>query len=821
MLKKFDWKQGLPYLIILLVFLVASAVYFWPAIQGEVLNSADAISSHCASQECRDYRESSGEDVWWTDSMFGGMPTYQIGGGGRFLTDKITRPIRLVLGYGTRNVAFMMFFYLLTFFLLLRSLKINHWIAMAGAFAMAMSSYFFIIIAASHMSKCYTIAWMMLVVAGFFLIYRRQWLWGGVLTSFFTYFAFYSHPQMAYYICLMLGVFVCAEIAIAAREKDWKNFGISTAVFAGSFALGLIAGGANFFANSEYSKETMRGGHSDIVRENTDKSNPKGLDIDYATAWSYGKAETLTLLIPNYQGGCSGYNLGKDSQLEKELRKMGVPARQAKSFCQGAPTYWGEKAFTSGPVYAGAVICMLFVLGLLIVRGPYKWALLVATLFSIALAWGRNFMPLTQFFYDYFPMYNKFRAVESILVVAEITIPLLGFLAIREVMNRKQTVSRPILLAGGIVALICAAVAFLADGIDVTSSYDAAWKGQVGDQIYKAILSQRHALIASDAIRSLIFVVIGTILVWLYSRYTNTENKRLNLYFGLALTVLVLADMWPVNKRYCNDSVFIKPKQREAALKMQPYEKALVEGDHSHYRVLNLTVNTFNDSRTSLYLKSTGGYHAAKLRRYQDLIDEHLSKMHMPVLSMMNTKYFIVKGRDGQPTAQLNPEALGPCWLVDELVAVDNANDESDALMNIDLRHQAVYDETYAPNAHILDRPAFQTLMAFDEEKIELVGDYAPHRLHYRSQAEHARTAVFSEVYYPYGWKATIDGAPAEIFRVNYLLRAMTIPAGIHDIEMVFDPDSIRIGNTMAVISLSLMILLLGGACYYEIRKRK
>jgi len=823
-MKSFDWKKWIPNLVILLIFVVASAIYFAPALEGKVIYAGDSVNGIAACHEGNEWKADHPEGSWWCGSMFSGMPNFQMGGHGDYLVDSIMKPVRDFFSWGNRNTFFIFLFYLCAFFLLLRSFKVDKWVSMAGAFAIALSSYFFVIIAAQHHGKCYSITWMTLVIVGFVLTYRKEYGWGAVLTMLFTYIGFFLHPQMSYYICMLIGILFFAELAIAIRDKAWKNFLIASVVFFASLGIGMGMGSANIFASQEYATETMRGGHSDLEKAGDEQNKTKGLDLDYATAWSYGIGESMTFLIPSYQGGCSGYNLGADSQLEKDLRKMGVPANQAKGFCKGAPTYWGEKAFTSGPVYMGAIICMLFLLGLLIVPGPYKWALLAATLFSVFLSWGHNMMWLTELFFTYFPMYNKFRAVESILIVAEITMPLLGMLAVKELMQpdrdekTKAWHKNALYIAGGVTAAICLIVALFGGSIDVTSSYDAQWKGQVGNEIYRAILDQRHAMMTASAWRSLVFVLLGMVALWIYQWKREAKNSA--MYLGLALTALIVADMWTIDKQYCNDDQFVAVKDRDKAFKMQPYEQQLLNTDNSYFRVLNLTTSTFNDARTSYYLKSIGGYSAAKLRRYQDLIDEHISKIHMPVIGMLNGKYIISKGQDGQPFPYYNDQALGNCWLVDQLVAVDNANDESDQLMKINLRHQAVYDNTFAPNANIGKMPEVSVLMAFDEEKIECLG-YAPNRLCYHSETERPHTAVFSEIYYPYGWKCTIDGEPTEIFRVNYMLRAITLPAGMHEIEFTFEPESIRKGNMLAVGCFIVFILALLGSAGYEIYRRK
>ncbi len=806
--------------LIAFLFLIAAMMYFWPVMEGKILYAGDGISATAARHEGTKYMAETGESTFWTNSMFSGMPNYQIGGNGGFVLDNILSPVRRFFQWGTHNPLVLFFFYLCAFFLLLRAFKVDKWLSFAGAFAIALSSYFFVIIAAVHHGKCYSITWMSLVVVGFLLTYRKQYGWGAIITMFFTYIGFFLHPQMSYYICMMIGVFFFAELAIAWKEKAWKHFAIATAVFAASFAIGLGMGSANMFANMEYAEQTMRGGHSDLVKEKDPENRTNGLDLDYATAWSYGVNESMTFLIPNYMGGCSGYNLGQDSKLYQDLVRAGVPRASARQFCQSAPTYWGEKAFTSGAVYMGSIICFLFLLGLLVKKGPYKWALLAATLFSVLLAWGRHFMPLTELFFKYFPMYNKFRAVESILIVAEITMPLLAFLGLHQLADDKSDNTatavnrRKVYIAAGITAGVCLVFALFGKHlVPFTSSYDAQWKEQVGDRIYRMIIDQRASMMVQDAWRSLIFIVLSAGLLLAYLRVDKFRTG----WLGFALAILIVADMWPVDKRFCNDSMFVTPKKRDMAFEMQPYEKYLLENDTTHYRVLNLTTNTFNEARTSYYLKSIGGYSAAKLRRYQDLIDEHISKMHGPVLNMLNTKYIIVGTQDGQVVPQVNPDAMGNAWFVDSLLVVNSANEESDALNTVNLHTTAVLDKEFAKYAENAATPPDTSA------SIEVL-EYVPNRIKYRTRSDAAKTAVFSEVYYPYGWKVTIDGNAAEHFRVNYMLRALNVPAGEHIVVFRFEPDSVRKGNTLSLICFGILVLTLIGVCghkLWEWRRRR
>jgi len=816
--------KWIPNMVILVVFLLASAIYFYPALEGKIVYAVDNVSGIAANHEGDQYKEVDPNGSWWTSSMFSGMPNYQMGGHGDYLVDKILKPLRMFFSWGNRNTFFIFLFYLCAFFILLRSFKVDKWLAMAGAFAIALSSYFFVIIAAQHHGKCYSITWMALVVVGFILTFRKQYGWGALMVMFFTYIGFFQHPQMSYYICMMIGIFFFAELAIAINNKDWKNFSIASAIFFASFAIGMGMGSANIFANQEYAKETMRGGHSDLAKGKDAVNKTEGLDLDYATAWSYGIDETMTFIIPNYMGGASGYNLGKDSDLEKDLKEIGVPATSARKFCGGVPTYWGDKMFTSGPVYMGAIICFLFVLGLLIVSGPYKWALLVATLFSVFLSWGHNMMWLTEFFFNYFPMYNKFRAVESILIVAEITMPILGILALQEWTKtadaiRQKKMLQSMAIAAGITGALCLFVALFGGSIDVMSSYDEQWKADVGQDIYDLILDQRHRMMQADAWRSFVFIILAALVLFIYMKRTGSAGQKTNraratLTLGVLMTALIVFDMWPVDKRFCNDDCFVSVKERNRAFQILPYEQELLQNDTSYYRVLNFTTNTFNDARTSYYLKSVGGYSAAKLRRYQDLIDEHISKMNWSVLNMLNTKYLIVRGENGQPVARYNNMAMGNAWFVDRVVAVDNANAESDALNKLNLRRTAVYDATYENNQSFVFN-AVDTIQGVNDQ-IELLS-YKPNKLVYKTNTIQERMAVFSEIYYPYGWHATIDGIPTNIFRVNYMLRAANVPAGQHEIVFVFDPESIHKGNMLALACLIIMLLTLAGVGIYKI----
>lgn len=792
--KKKKLQKYLPYLVAFALFVIISCVYCIPSLEGRVVQTGDDISGRAAVQEAVQYHQETGNRTWWTGSMFAGMPNYQIGGG-RYLSTTLMQPLLKVCHPSSKKMPLVFIMFFCCFYILLRSFKVDKWLSIAGAFATGFSSYFFIIEAAGHNGKAWSIAMMSVVVAGFYLIYNKRYGWGVALTMIFTAMGFSPHPQMAYYMFMLIGIFFIVELYRHCVEKRFKDFGLATLLFVASVGVGLGTGCANIFANNEYAAETMRGGQSELT-DKSDSNKTSGLDLDYATAWSYGIGESLTFLIPGYMGTASGYDVGTDSELYKALVKHGVSKSDAASFCSSAPTYWGEQPFTVGSVYAGALVCFLFILGLLIVKSPYKWGLLVATLFSFALSWGKNWMGLTRFFFDWFPLYDKFRSVSSILIVAEITMPLLAFLALKEIMERrdKENFNRQIYISAGITGGICLVLALFGSSLlTFTSSYDANIAAQLPDWAYQAVITERMSMLRSDSFRSLIFILLGVAVVWLYA------NRKLDQkYMIAAVTVLVVADMFPIDKRFLNDSNFVTPKQNQSVYAIQPYEQALLQDPDPHFRVFNLASNTFNDARTSYRLKSLGGYSAAKLRRYQDIIEQYLSKMDLSVISMLNAKYVIAENEQGQVVPQRNPMAMGNAWFVDTLVVVETPQQECAALGRIDLTNTAVLDDDFSAYVKNLTPGP-------DKSASIKLNSYAPDVLTYTSNSQKDCTVVFSEIYYPHGWKAYIDGQKADLFRVNYLLRAMNVPAGQHEIRMEFRPDSVRKGNTISAIFVFIM----------------
>ena len=785
------------YLAAALLFVILAFAYCRPVLTGKVLLSADDVNARSAVQESIRYTHETGGHTWWNGAMFSGMPNYQIGGG-QYRSDQLLGPVKDFLHRGPAHPAWILIFYFLCFFILLRSFGVDPWLSIVGAIAIALSSYFIVIIAAGHGGKTIAISYISLVAAGFYLIFRKRYGLGAIFVMLFTAVGFSIHPQMAYYLFLMIGVFYLAELWIHIREKRWKDLCLATLLFVVSLGIGLGTGAGNIFANREYTRETMRGGHSDLVKAGETVSNTKGLDIDYATQWSYGIDETFSFLVPGFKGGSSTHPLGKDSHTWQTIVKLGFPASTARDFCTRAPLYWGDQPFTAGNIYVGAIVCFLFLLGCLIVRGPYKWALLASTIFSIMLAWGHNCLWLTEFFFKYFPLYNKFRAVSSILIVAEIAMPMLGFLAVKAVLDGsvpKAQVRRGLILSGAITAGLCLLFALAGRSLfSFVGPGDEAFVQLIPDAMYRAILDDRAALLVRDSWRSFAFIAAAFATLFLFN------EKKLRYPWVIALLgVLVIADMWPVDRRYFNDDYFQFPKNTGSAFEKLPYEEQLLQDPDPHFRVLNLTTNTYNEARTSYYLKSIGGYHAAKLRRYQDLIDEHLSQGSMPVISMLNAKYLIIP-EDGQAVARLNPQALGNAWFVGRLHVVDDAQAESDALETLDLTTEAVLDRQFAAKVSDLE-PGIAP-----DAAVKLTA-YTPKQIDYEATTSTPGVIVFSEIYYPYGWKASIDGKPVDHYRINYLLRGLDVPAGSHHITFLFDPDSVRKGDAIALCCIGVMYL--------------
>lgn len=819
-------KKLLPDLIAILAFVLLSFAYFFPAdIENRILFQHDTAAGAGAGQEVKEYYEQTGERSRWTNSLFGGMPMYQIAPS--YDSTKSLQWVQKAYQLFLPDYVCLTFMLMLGFYILLRVFGIPVWLAGLGGIMWAFSSYFFILISAGHIWKFITLAYVPPTIAGIVLAYRGKLLWGGILTALFVALQITSnHVQMSYYFFFVILFFVGAYFEKAWRTKTLPQFFKASAVLIVAALVGIAANVSNLYHTYAYSKETMRGKSELVQTGDAAKQTSSGLDRDYITQWSYGIDETLTLLVPNFKGGASAAL----SQSETAMSK----ANPMYSSLYGSLTqYFGTQPMTSGPVYVGTFVLFLFVLGCFIVKGPLKWALIGATFFSIVLSWGKNFMPLTDFFIDYVPLYNKFRAVSSILVIAEFTIPLLAIFALKRLLEEpeilkqeKKPLGISLLLTAGIALLLAVAPGSIGSGY-VPAQEAQMLQNAVNQQMIPAnelsgILANlgemRAELVSSDALRSFIIIGIGCSLLWLYA----SGKLRSSLTIA-GITILCLADMWGVNKRYLNDAQFVPHSIRTETFTKTNTDELILQDTSLDYRVLNFATSTFDDNNTSYWHKSVGGYHPAKLRRYQEMIEHHISPEMQAaykaiataggemdsvdankfrVLNMLNTKYFIFPaGQQRQTVPILNPHAYGNAWFVNKVQYVNNANEEIDALDSI------IPTETAVVDARFKDVLKGATESYKDSLSSIRLTSYAPNRLTYETNNAQDGIAVFSEIYYPDGWHVTIDGQPAELARADYILRTMYVPAGQHTIEMRFDPTSLHVTEGIAYGALALLVI--------------
>ena len=823
-------KKCLPDVLAVLLFAVLAFAYFFPAdIEGRILYRHDSSAGRGAGQEGIEYLQKTGERSRWTNALFGGMPTYQMAPS-YGSTDLLTKAVNAYHIWLPENVWYV-FAYLLGFYILLRAFDFRQHLAALGSIIWAFSTYFLIIIAAGHIWKVWALAYLPPMIAGIVLAYKGKYLWGLLLTAIFTAFEINAnHVQMTYYYLFIILFMVIGWFVEAIRKKELVKFAKATGVCLAGAAIGVSINLSNLYHTWQYSKESMRG-KSELVKKNSSNQTNSGLERDYITQWSYGIDETWTLLVPNTKGGAS-VPLSESEKAMEHAENDFIPIYQQIG------QYWGEQPGTSGPVYVGAFVMMLFILGLFIVKGAIKWSLLAATILSILLSWGRNFMGFTDFFLDYIPMYAKFRTVASILVIAEFTIPLLAMLALKKLMDepeqlkpRMKYVGISFLLTGGIALLFSIMPSMFFDSF-ISSSEMRAIQGLPAEYIQPLVANlteMRQAVFTADALRSFYIILVGTGILLAFM----IGKLKKEYAIGIIL-VLCLVDLWTVNKRYLNDSMFVPKSEREAPQQKSQTDELILRDQTLDYRVLNLASNTFNENETSYYHKSIGGYHAAKLRRYQEMIEQYINPEMQslfgavsnaagdmtqvngdsicPVLNMLNTKYFIFPLQGGQTVPIQNPYVYGNAWMVDKIQYVNNANEEIAAVGKIDLRHEAVADAKFKSQ---LGEAILQ-----DTASVVTITEYEPNRLKYNVNTGNGGVLVFSEIYYP-GWTATVDGEPVELGRVDYILRALNIKPGKHEVELSFFPKSVNTTETIAYLSYVILLLIIGGAAFIEWRKRK
>ena len=829
------YKKFLPDVVVVLVFAIISFAYFLvPVTQGKILFQHDASAGVGSAQELTEYQNRTGETTRWTNSIFGGMPTYQMSPSYQS-TDGLSQVMNAYHLWLPDNVWFL-FAYLLGFYILLRAFDFRQTLAALGSIMWAFSSYFLIIIAAGHLWKVMALAYLPPMIAGIVLAYRGRYLSGFIVTALFTAFEIKAnHVQMTYYYLFIILFMVIAYLVKAVREKQLTGFMKSTGVVAAAAVIGIAINLSSLYHTWQYQKESMRG-KSELVKKDAANQTSSGLDRDYITQWSYGIDETLTLLVPDAKGGAT-------VPLSKNATAMAKADPQIQSMIpqlyDAIPQYFGTQPGTSGPVYVGAFVLFLFILGLFIVRGSMKWALLAATVLSVLLAWGHNFMGFTNFFLDYIPMYAKFRTVASILVIAEFTIPLLAALALKKIVDEPEVLTKQmkfvyisLALTAGVALLIALFPGmmepFISDQERQMITSIQGMDGNTANTILSNIAAMREAMVSADAWRSVIIILIGFALLFLY------KMKKLRAdYMVICMAVLCLVDMWQVDKRYLNDEMFVPKSERDMPHQATSTDLAIMKDKSLDYRVLNLASNTFNENETSFFHKSIGGYHPAKLRRYQEMIDAYIAPEMQaamqaiaakngnmqevdgakvfPVLNMLNTKYFILPLQGGATMPLQNIYAQGNGWFVDKINYVADANAEYAGVGKIDVRHEAVADKKFES---VLGKAQSNDSTA----KVKLV-KYEPNNLQYTIDSKNGGVVVFAEIYYP-GWTATIDGQPAELGRVNYILRALNVKAGKHTVVLDFHPTSISTTETIAYIAIVILLLAIAGAGYMEWRKK-
>jgi hypothetical protein len=814
-------KKILPDLIAIALFAVLSFAYFFPAdFDGRILFQHDSSAGVGAGQEATEYYEATGERTRWTNSLFGGMPTYQIAP-----SYDTTQPLNWVekaYRLFLPEYVQLTFILMLGFYILMRAFGMSAWLSALGGIIWAFSSYFFILISAGHIWKFITLAYIPPTIAGMVLVYRGKWLWGSVLTALFVALQIKSnHVQMSYYFLFVMLFMAIAYGVEAYKAKQLPRFWKATGVLVIAGLIGVATNLSNLYHTYSYSKETMRGKSELVFEGDAAQQTSSGLNRDYITQWSYGIGETWTLLVPNFKGGASVPLAANETAMKKANPLYSNIYTQLTQ-------YFGEQPMTSGPVYVGAFVLLLFILGCFIVKGPMKWALLGATIFSILLSWGKNFMPLTDFFIDFVPMYNKFRAVSSILVIAEFTIPLLAILALKRIFDEpsvlKQTSNGLIvstILTFGVALILWIWPSFMGSGFIPTQEMQMLQNALSPNELVPLVSNMsemRAAMVSTDALRSMVIIAIGLAILYFF-----IIGKLKKTYTIGAIALLCLVDMWGVNKRYLNDEQFVPNSIKRTTFVQTPADKHILQDDALDYRVLNLTGSTFNENNTSYWHKSIGGYHAAKLRRYQEMIDYHISPeieaayneiaqasgameevdgSKFNVLNMLNTKYFILPaGRNGEAIPIQNPYAYGNAWFVKNVSYVANANEEIETLYDINPRETAVVDKRFEETLNGVTTTNTDSLASIT------LTSYSPNHLVYETTNENDGIAIFSEIYYPDGWQVTIDGQPATLARANYILRALHLPAGKHVVEMKFDPQSLHLTEGIAYGALVLLLI--------------
>ncbi|GAB4519038.1 MAG: YfhO family protein [Allomuricauda sp.] len=801
-------KAIITHICVIALFILASLVYFYPVLQGKAIFQSDIAQYKGMAQERDAYKDLTGEESYWTNSAFGGMPTYQLGANypHNYIKelDRLTRFLPRPADY--------LFLYLIGFYILLLCLKVDFRLAALGAVAFGFSTYLIIILGVGHNAKAHALGYIPMVLGGIVLVFRKKYILGFILTALAMALEISAnHYQMTYYFMLLVLVMGLVYLIYAIKEKELKHFFASVGILILAVTLSIFTNATSLLATKEYADWSTRGtSELTINPDGSEKAVSTGLDYEYITQYSYGIAESLNLFAPRLFGGSGNEDLGRDSKAYEYLTDQGLSPSKALEFSSGLPLYWGDQPIVAAPAYVGAIVFFLFVLGAFLVDGKKKWWLLSGAILSLLLSWGKNFPLLTNFMIDYFPLYNKFRAVSSIQVVLELCLPVLGILGIRELfkssVDKKEKLKA--LKLSFFISLGLGILIFLLKGFfDFEGLRDETYRGYFGDELMTMIQRDREAVYINDTIRSIIYVTLATAVLWFFIK--DKINKNILV---LALGALILFDLVGVDLRYVNEGDFVRQRQVNQPFQANQIDQ-MIQQDDSIYRVFD-PQEGINGARTSYFHKSIGGYHAAKPRALQNLFEYHLYQNNLQVLNMLNVKYIIQQDEEGNSYPAVNPDANGNAWFVDQLLPVSSANEEILKLKDFNSKTQAVVNNSEYPELTKL-RYSVDSLA-----RIDLV-DYRPNNITYATNNPNDGFAVFSEMHYPSGWHAFIDGTPQEHYRVDYALRGMKVPAGQHNIEFRFEPEVVETGSQITLAANALLGLIIVGGLGFTLFRRK
>lgn len=804
----FNFKKLLPHLIVVIAFIAVALAYFSPVLQGKVIYQSDIAQYVGMAKQQNDFRESENQEPYWTDAAFGGMPTYQLGANYPYnFVKEIDRTIRFL-----PRPADYLFLYFIGIYILFLVLKIDYKIAFLGALAFGFSTYLIIILGVGHNAKAHAIAYMPMVLAGIIHTFKGNYFSGSLLFTIAMALEINAnHPQMTYYLLLLVLVLGLVYLIDFYKKKNILQFFKSL----GFMVIGvLIAVGVNatsLMATQEYGEFSTRGKTGlTINTDGTEKEQKAGLDYNYITEYSYGIAESFNLFIPRFMGGSSSEKLDEDSESYQALLKIGANPQQAKDFVDGAPTYWGDQTYIGAPAYIGASLVFLFIFALFLIRGRLKWWIVGGSILALILSWGDNFAFLTKFFINYVPLYNKFRAVSSIQVIIELCVPILGIYALAQVFNQKYSkeevldaLKKSTMVAGGLALVFLLFKSML---FDFTGNRDRMLIEQMGPDFVRSLREDRKSIFTEDTLRSLFFVLACAGMLWAFVKEKLTKNIAI-----VGIGVLILVDLIAVDRRYVNNDDFVSKIAMEQPFQQNEADAQILQ-DEGHYRVLDVSGSPFNSARASYFHKSIGGYHAAKPGRIQDLFDFHIATGNQEVLNMLNTKYVIISNQ-GKVMSQLNPDANGNSWFVNSVDVVNDANEAILALDSLQSKKHAIVEQEFADK---LPRKRFEE----NYDDIIKLKSYKPNELAYDYNVAEDRVAVFSEIYYPYGWKAYVDGKEIEHFKANYVLRAAVLPKGKHELVFKFEPEVVQKGSIITLASGVILLVLVLLGFFFKYRKK-